>query len=255
MHQHGAPSEFPRGLQPSRAASSSCLIAAILTAILYVLVASMIWWSLMASPRNPPISEITATLSPDVPQKKVAPRPPPFLAHLIRPHAQTVAPPVFTVASGAPLMPAPLPALEVKSSPMPGGSSGSSMAGQSASANGVSGSGTAVAGCLDPVWMRAVSERVRQFFYYPPAALGSRTTGVVVVHFVVRRDGRLGTVDVGRSSGNDILDEAAPRIVRLADPLPPIPDRMHTDRVDGELPINFGVRSFNGAPTISHCGN
>jgi protein TonB len=129
------------------------------------------------------------------------------------------------------------------------------MAGQSASANGISGNGTTVAGCLDPVWMRAVSERVRQFFYYPPAALGSRTTGVVMVHFVVRRDGRLSAVNVGRSSGNDVLDEAAPKIVRLAGPLPAIPDRMHTDRVDGQLPLNFGVRSFNDAPTISHCGN
>jgi protein TonB len=209
----------------------------------------------MASPRSPTISEITTTLPPDVQQKKVAPQPPPFLAHLIRPHAQTIAPPVFTVASGTPLTPAPLPALAVILSPMPGGSPGSSKAGQSASGNGVSGNGTTVAGCFDPVWMRAVSERVRQFFYYPPTALGSRITGVVIVHFVVRRDGRLSAVDVARSSGSDTLDEAAPKIVRLAEPLPPIPDRMHIDRVDGQLPINFGVRSFNGALAISHCEN
>ena len=49
------------------------------------------------------------------------------------------------------------------------------------------------------------------------------------------------------------LDKAAIDIVRKAQPLPPIPDRMHTDRVEGDLPINFGVRSFSGGASQGSC--
>jgi hypothetical protein len=62
--------------------------------------------------------------------------------------------------------------------------------GQTACGNGTDGSGAASAGCLDPAWIRAVTERVRQLFYYPGAALALRTTGVATVHFTVRRNSR-----------------------------------------------------------------
>jgi protein TonB len=101
--------------------------------------------------------------------------------------------------------------------------------------------------------MRAVTDRVRQVFYYPDAALSLRATGVVVMHFAVRRDGQLEKLGVGKSSGNEVLDKAAADIMRKAQPLPPIPDRMHADRVEGDLPINFGVRNFQGNASTGHC--
>ena len=107
---------------------------------------------------------------------------------------------------------------------------------------------------FDAVWMRAVSERVRQFFYYPAAALAVRKTGLVMVHFGVRHDGQIEKLQISKSSGDEGLDKAAIDIVQKAQPLPPIPDRMHTDRVDGVLPINFGVRSFSGSSTAGTCG-
>jgi len=125
--------------------------------------------------------------------------------------------------------------------------------GQAASGNGTSGNGGSAAGCLDPVWMRAVTERVRQFYYYPDAARTSHTTGVVTMHFAVRRNGQIDKLEIGKSSGDAGLDKAATDIMQKAQPLPPIPDRMHTDRVDGELPLNFGVRSFTSRATAGHC--
>ena len=125
--------------------------------------------------------------------------------------------------------------------------------GQAASGNGTGGNGGALAGCLDAIWMRAVTERVHQFFYYPDAALAVHRTGLVMVHFLVRRNGQIDRLQIGKSSGDDGLDKAAIDIMQKAQPLPPIPDRMHTDRVDGELPINFGVRGFNGGATAGNC--
>ena len=247
-------SEFSHATPPAPAETSTRVTAGLLTAVLYALFAALVWLSSLAPRSSPVASEIVATLLPDRPAKRATEPLPPFLAHMIRPRAEKPALPVFTIASGAPPQaPAPPPASAAKTSPMVGGTYGTGPMGQAASGNGTGGNGAGLAGCLDPVWMRAVTERVRQFFYYPPAALAARTTGVVTMHFSVRRNGRIDSLQISKSSGNDGLDKAAIDIMRKAQPLPPIPDRMHTDRVDGDLPINFGVRSFSGGTSQGNC--
>ncbi len=248
-------SEFPRRSLPARADTSRRVTAGLLTAVLYALFALLVWRAPLAPPSSPVESEIVAHLLPDWPKKRAVETLPPFQAHLIRPRAEKPALPVFTIASGAPPQtPAPLSASAAKTSPIQGGTSGNGPMGQAASGNGTGGNGGALAGCLDLVWMRAVTERVRQFFYYPDSALAVHTTGVVTIHFSVRRNGQIDRLEISKSSGNDGLDKAAYDIMHRAQPLPPIPDRMHTDRVDGDLPINFGVRSFNGGASRGNCG-
>ncbi|HTC84431.1 MAG TPA: energy transducer TonB [Rhizomicrobium sp.] len=248
-------SEFPRRSLPARADPSSRVTAGLLTAILYALFVLLVWWSSTNTTTSHATAEISATILRDMPNKRAVEPLPPILAHLIRPHAEKPALPVFTVATGAPPQAlAPLPASAAQTSPMPGGTAGTGPMGQAASGNGTGGNGGSLAGCLDPLWMHAVTERVRQFFYYPGAALAVHTTGVVTMHFTVRRNGQIDRLKISKSSGDDGLDKAATDIMQKAQPLPPIPDRMRTDRVDGELPINFGVRSFNGSATTGHCG-
>jgi periplasmic protein TonB len=243
--------EFARKAPP--ASTDTRVAAGLLTAVLYALFALLVWRTSL-TPAGPVVSEITAQLLPDRPNKRAIEPLPPFVAHLIRPRAEKPALPVFTIASGAPPQaPAPLAASAAKTSPMLGGTSGTGTMGQAASGNGTGGNGGALAGCLDPVWMRAVTERVRQFFYYPEAALAVRTTGVVTMHFSVRRNGQIDRLAIRKSSGNDGLDKAAYDIMQKAQPLPPIPDRMHVDRVDGDLPINFGVRSFGSGASQGSC--
>ncbi len=247
-------SEFPRTGLPAKADRSSRVTAGLLTAVLYAIFVVLAWLSSTYRTATLATSEITVTILRDIPTKRAVVPLPSFIAHLIRPRAEKPALPVYTVSSGAPPQaPAPLPASAAQTSPLQGGTSGNGLMGQAASGNGTGGNGGALASCLDPIWLRAVTERVRQFFYYPQDALSSRIFGVVMVHFVVRRNGQLSTLDIGKSSGAEVLDKAATDIMQKAQPLPPIPDRMHTDRVDGTLPINFGVRSFNGSATIGHC--
>jgi len=246
-------SEFSHGTPPAPADTSSRVTAGLLTVFLYALFALLVWRAFQLPPASSTKSEVVTALLPDVPRKRVVEPLPPIFAHLVRPQPERPAPPVFTIASGAPPQaPAPLPASAAKSSPMIGGTSGNGPIGQAASGDGTNGNG-GMAGCLDPVWMRAVSERVRQFFYYPGPALASRTTGVVTMHFAVRRNGQIDRLEISRSSGDDGLDKAATDIMRKAQPLPSIPDRMHAERVDGELPINFGVRNFDGRPNLGSC--
>src|SRR6185437_3051663 len=102
---------------------------------------------------------------------------------------------------------------------------------------GTGGNGSGLAGCIDPLWMRAVTERVRQFFYYPEAALAVHRTGLVLVHFVVRRNGQLDRLELGKSSCDAELDKAAIDILHVYAP----------------LSIHFGVRSVTGGMRFVNC--
>lgn len=248
-------SQFARETASVRTDTSSRVTSGLLTAALYTGVGLLAWYASSVVPLAPPRPLVTANLLQDVPRKRAEAIPPP-VANLIRPRAETAAPPVFTIASGGPVQaPAPLPATTMNS-PLTGGTTlGEGTMGQAASGDGTGGSGAGTAGCLDPVWMRAVTEKVRQNFYYPQPALVSRTTGVVTVRFAVRRNGRIDRLDIRKSSGNATLDKAATDIMRKAQPLPPIPARMQVERVEGDMPINFGVRNFDASSSTGNCGN
>jgi protein TonB len=235
--------EFSHASAAARQRRHTRIAAAVLTAGLYTIFALFAWWPVNRARSPAETAETTAELLPDVPAKRVPP--PPFLAHLVKPHAVNSVPPEIIVAPDASSQ---LSASTTPPSPLLGGVSG-----------GASGAGTGLeagksAGCLDAAWMRAVTERVRQFFTYPAEALAVRRTGLVMVHFEVRRSGEIEKLRVSKSSGDEELDKAALEIMRKAQPLPAIPDRMHTERVAGEMPINFGVRSFSGNATTATCG-
>ncbi|MBV9550197.1 MAG: energy transducer TonB [Alphaproteobacteria bacterium] len=244
-------SAFLRPPAPAHRDNRNRLAAGLASCAIYAGFALGVWWSLNHVPALTTHAEISAAVLPERSSKRVPPPEPPAMT-LLRPRAERPAPPAFTIATGAPPQaPAPLPASAATISPMVGGTSGNGTMGQAGGGTGGNGSGAGI--CLDPVWLRAVSERVRQFFYYPGAALAVHRTGVVLVHFAVRRDGRLERLEISKSSGDPELDQAAIDILRKAEPLPPIPERMHTERVDGELPVNFGVRGFAGGTSTGNC--
>ena len=247
---------FAPSHQRVRAGVGSRLTAGLLTAALYALLIFLA--RLEHTGRAPPAQpEVFAILLPDAPAKKILRSPPPFLAHLLRPHAQSIAPPAFTVTQEAPA--ATLPATTVASSPIIASiTAGTDTAGQGISAKGISangrnGTGDELAGCWDRVWAQAVADRVRKFSYYPRRARDDGVTGVVMVHVSVRRLGRLALAKIEKSSGHTVLDRAAIGMVYQAQPLPPIPDRMHVDRVDGVLPIEFGKLGGTFKPSDGNC--
>jgi periplasmic protein TonB len=59
---------------------------------------------------------------------------------------------------------------------------------------------------------------------YPDEARQQRLSGQVVISVAVRRDGSVEQSRIIRSSGVPLLDSAALRIVRLAEPFPPLPE-------------------------------
>ena len=95
-------------------------------------------------------------------------------------------------------------------------------------------------------YMRAWVARVERVgnLNYPDEARRRDLEGQLVMTVAVRRDGSVERVDIVQASGYPMLDEAAVRIVRLAEPFAPIPetgeniDILHITRTWQFLPGN-----------------
>ena len=220
---------------------SSRAIASLLTATLFALLALVMlqpFWRVSSGSTS---SEIVATIDPDAPVHRTV-MTPPFRAHLLKPRAEVAAAPSFTIAADAPATQGVIAPSAAQSSPVSGGApTPGTGTGQISSANGAGGNGTGNADCHDAAWARSVSERIARFYRYPEHEAHEHITGVTYVHLIVRRSGLLDLVEVRRSSGDIPLDNAAYDAVLKAQPLPFIPERMHSSRIDAEIPITFGL--------------
>jgi protein TonB len=245
---------FPREHMRAQTSMSSRVAAGLLTVALYALLVFLadhrtIWMGSTHAMRR----EIITRLMPDPPPRRTPL--PKFLVHLIRPRPQSVAAPAFAIASDAPAGPALLPASAAKTSPMAGGvpDGPGTMSGQVGTATGNGGNGSQMSGCYDAAWAQAVTKRIGQFYYYPQQAAMHHIRGVVFVHFIVRQNGQLEMLEVGQSSGDRSLDNAAYDMVKKAQPLPAIPERMHADRVDARFPIGLGDMKAGYKATDGSC--
>jgi protein TonB len=249
MDQDVPLADFARAPRNGRAEPSTRWKAAGLTLLVYAGMAAL---ALLPPPLPPQVMvlETSAILLPDPPRKDSARPPAPYLAPLIKPRAVSLSPPSFTVAAAAVPTPAPITAHITPISPLLGGVT-DGISGSSGSANGRSGNDDASSGCFDAVWARAVTDRIGHYYRYPRSAHGA--TGIVMMQFTVRRSGRLDMLQIGKSSGNARLDDVAFEMVRHAVPLPRIPDRMHTQAITVELPIDFGVEGATFHPSSGTC--
>ena len=61
---------------------------------------------------------------------------------------------------------------------------------------------------------------------YPDEAIRNKLSGTLILDVVIRADGSLHRIDLRRSSGHQILDDAAKRIVAMASPFDPFPEKL-----------------------------
>lgn len=233
--------EFARGHQQIRPTPSSRATALLLTALLFAGFALIV--SQRASVPDRAILQVTVlNLAPAPPHRE--PPLPRITAHLLAPHSETVAPPRFTIA--AETAPATLSIPAATPSSLDTGS-GTGTGTRTASADG------GAAACLDAAWMRAVTDHVRRYFYQPRSPDREPIAGLVYVHFIVAHDGTLLETSISKTTGQRSLNDAALDIMRLAAPLPAIPDRMHTQQVEGILPMAFGGVDQSVKSSAGHC--
>ena len=88
-----------------------------------------------------------------------------------------------------------------------------------------------------------VLSAIRESIFFPKQAVRDRHYGEVFVAFAINRDGSISDLNVTKSSGSKILDEAATKIIRkAAKKFPPIPEAMYGERLEYMVPILFKER-------------
>jgi protein TonB len=82
-------------------------------------------------------------------------------------------------------------------------------------------------------YMRGWSDRVERIgnLNYPSEARRRQLHGELLLTVGLNREGRITSIEVIKSSGSRLLDEAAERIVRLSAPFPPIPRGQGVDEL------------------------
>ena len=83
-------------------------------------------------------------------------------------------------------------------------------------------------------YMRLLREKIENIWKYPREAARLGRSGDLYIKFSIKKDGRLGTVELIRTSGYRELDESAMKALKDAQPYWPLPD----DWKDDELEIN-----------------
>ncbi|UCH82487.1 MAG: energy transducer TonB [Nitrospiraceae bacterium] len=92
-------------------------------------------------------------------------------------------------------------------------------------------------------YMRLLKDKIENIWKYPKGAARLGRSGDLYILFSIKRDGRLGKVELVRTSGYRELDEAAIKAVKDAQPYWPLPDDWEKDELDinGHFIYVFGT--------------
>jgi TonB family protein len=88
-------------------------------------------------------------------------------------------------------------------------------------------------------YLARVQARISGFWTAPPVDISGKSLAVTV-RFRLERDGRVGSVIIEQSSGNDYYDMAAQRAVQSAIPLPPFPPDLTDSYFDAHFTFAVG---------------
>ena len=93
-------------------------------------------------------------------------------------------------------------------------------------------------------YLRAWVDRVQRVgnLNYPDEARRRRLAGELVISIAIRRDGSVERSEIIKSSGTRLLDDAALRIAKLAEPYPPLP------RTDEDIDVLHVTRTWQFLP-------
>ena len=86
-----------------------------------------------------------------------------------------------------------------------------------------------------------VAARLNKFKHYPSQARQDETEGEVVLSLVLEPSGKVQLAQIQRSSGTELLDEAALLMVHRAQPFPPFPNELSQDSLRFNIPVTFAI--------------
>lgn len=95
---------------------------------------------------------------------------------------------------------------------------------------------------LDMVlWFEEIRDKIEKLIKYPEEARRKNIEGVTLLEISFKNNGFIDHVKVFKSSGNKILDDEAVRIVKAAEPFPPLKEKNIT-KYSLRVPIRFSIK-------------
>jgi protein TonB len=84
---------------------------------------------------------------------------------------------------------------------------------------------------------RKLKERIEHIWIYPPSAAARGISGDLLIRFTIMKNGKLGAVELVRTSGYKDLDDAAIKALKDASPFWPLPESWGMDSysIDGHF--------------------
>lgn len=73
-------------------------------------------------------------------------------------------------------------------------------------------------------YMHKLRDKIQSIWVYPPSAVAEGKYGDLKIRFTIKKDGRLGKVELVRTSGYRLLDNAALEALKDGEPYWPLPD-------------------------------
>ncbi|VAW65654.1 hypothetical protein MNBD_GAMMA11-1625, partial [hydrothermal vent metagenome] len=80
---------------------------------------------------------------------------------------------------------------------------------------------------------------------YPDAAIRAKLNGTLILDVVINADGTLKEINLRQSSGHQVLDDAAKRIVRMSSPFAPFPAKLQKQADIIHITRSWEFRSDN----------
>jgi protein TonB len=78
-------------------------------------------------------------------------------------------------------------------------------------------------------YMTQLRQKIESIWVYPPEAAAHGIYGDLKIMFTIKKDGRLGAVELVRTSGHKMLDDAAMKALKDGEPYWPLPDSWGKD--------------------------
>jgi len=209
------------------------------------------------APPTPPTTE-TVTTNPPTPvsEKPLVrmPPPPPRKPAPPQPTAVAAAPPPPQPAKPTPQpSPSPAPLPQVATAPVPQATpgtpgTGTGRGGPGGIGQGETGNGHGIIGNGNGPgddYLDRVRRWIEKYKTYPDAAKKQKQQGGPLLSIHLRRDGAVLDVQIDKSSGFPLLDEAALKAVRDASPVPPFPASYTEPDAWIDLPFTFHLGFFD----------
>lgn len=74
------------------------------------------------------------------------------------------------------------------------------------------------------IYNKRLKEKIESIWIYPPDAAAHGVYGDLIIKFTINKNGRLGAVELIRTSGHENLDDAAIKALKSGEPYWPLPD-------------------------------